>query len=130
MTKIKIKLFMSIITGGLGIICLYSIYKYIPNQNIQPLNMRRYEKIKDYINVKSSEGCNSFYKAFKLNADQNIMRSHILGYDVFGGVKNIQISESMHLRITSFIINNNRDYKFSLYLFENTSKNKCYGSIL
>ena len=45
MTKIKIKLFMSIITGGLGIICLYNIYKYIPEDHIASLDIQRFEKI-------------------------------------------------------------------------------------
>jgi len=130
MTKIKIKLFMSIITAGLGIICLYSIYKYIPEDHIVSLDIQRFEKIKTYVQLKSTEGCKSFYRSFELNKDQNIMRSNILGYKFFGGVKNISITNSMQLRITNFIINNNSDYKFSLYLFENTLSHKCYGSVL
>jgi hypothetical protein len=130
MTKIKIKLFTSISSGLLGLFCLYNIYNYLPMSSEETLSIIKFEKIKTYINKLSASGCKDFYKVFKLNPEQNLVRSNILDYKVVGGVKNIQISNLLKLRVINMIVQNNPDYRFSLYFWENTFNEKCYGSVL
>lgn len=122
--KVKLSVIIAIILLGGS-----SLYINISQERKSDFDLELISILNKEVNNVLSSGCAKIYKTISLNASQNYMQMNLGRYVLQGAVKNIQITQTLKLRVINTIINNIELSKSTIYMYEDTAENKCYGSI-